>query len=169
MRAVMRTQQKPSRCRPSAVPGFVRLGDLAPQLQPDRRAARRLARRCLLPVQGLVGAGLGGRAGALDRRRGDLVQADRDREQLRDTRRRPRHRLAQRTGSDIGGGLPDVAVDPRNGTLYVVFEDNRFSGGAHNDIAKTSAGKPYSARRMRYRAATVTSPSRTGTTTTTGS
>jgi hypothetical protein len=43
--------------------------------------------------------------------------------------------FAQRTGSDIGGGLPDVAVDPRNGTLYVVFEDNRFSGGAHNDIA----------------------------------
>jgi hypothetical protein len=40
-----------------------------------------------------------------------------------------------RTGSDIGGGLPDIAVDPRSGTLYVVFEDNRFSGGDHNDIA----------------------------------
>jgi BNR repeat-like domain len=40
-----------------------------------------------------------------------------------------------RTGSDIGGGLPDIATDPRTGALYVVFEDNRFSGGAHNDIA----------------------------------
>jgi hypothetical protein len=39
-----------------------------------------------------------------------------------------------RTGADIGGGLPDVAVDPGTGALYVVWEDSRFSG-THNDIA----------------------------------
>ena len=52
-----------------------------------------------------------------------------------------------RTGSDIGGGLPDIAVDPRSGTLYVVFEDNRFSGGDHNDIAlskSTDGGRSWS-------------------------
>src|SRR5438045_391054 len=43
----------------------------------------------------------------------------------------------QRSGSDVGGGLPDIAVDPRNGTVYAVFEDNRSSGGVHNDIALT--------------------------------
>jgi hypothetical protein len=56
--------------------------------------------------------------------------------------------IRQRTGSDVGGGLPDVAVDPRNGTLYVVYEDNRFSGGAHNDIAlsrSTNGGRSWSA------------------------
>jgi Neuraminidase (sialidase) len=45
----------------------------------------------------------------------------------------------QRSGSDVGGGLPDIAVDPRNGALYAVFEDNRFSGGVHNDIALTKS------------------------------
>jgi BNR/Asp-box repeat protein len=53
-----------------------------------------------------------------------------------------------RTGSDIGGGLPDIAVDPRSGTIYAVFEDNRFSGGAHNDIAltkSTDGGRTWSA------------------------
>ncbi len=41
------------------------------------------------------------------------------------------------TGRQVrtGAGLPDVAVDPTAGTLYVVWEDSRFSGGAHNDIA----------------------------------
>ncbi len=34
-----------------------------------------------------------------------------------------------------GAGLPEVAVDANNGALYVVWEDARFSGGAHNDIA----------------------------------
>lgn len=34
-----------------------------------------------------------------------------------------------------GAGLPEVAVDPNNGMLYVVWEDARFSGGAHNDVA----------------------------------
>jgi hypothetical protein len=51
----------------------------------------------------------------------------------------PETQVPLRTGSDIGGGLPDIAADPRNGTLYVVFEDNRFSGGAHNDIALTKS------------------------------
>ena len=38
---------------------------------------------------------------------------------------------AVRTG-DI---IPEIAVDPNNGTLYVVWQDSRFSGGAHDDIA----------------------------------
>jgi hypothetical protein len=37
---------------------------------------------------------------------------------------------AERTG-DI---IPDIAVAP-NGTLYVVWQDSRFSGGVHDDIA----------------------------------
>ena len=40
-----------------------------------------------------------------------------------------------RTGADVGGGIPDIAADPVSGALYVVFEDSRFSGGTHNDIA----------------------------------
>ncbi len=38
---------------------------------------------------------------------------------------------AVRTG-DI---IPDIAVDSNHGTLYVVWQDSRFSGGAHDDIA----------------------------------
>jgi Neuraminidase (sialidase) len=38
-----------------------------------------------------------------------------------------------RTGADIGGALPDIAVDPNTGALYVVWEDSRF-GATHNDI-----------------------------------
>jgi len=52
-----------------------------------------------------------------------------------------------RTGADIGGGLPDIAVDPGSGALYVVWEDSRFSG-THNDIAlskSTDGGKTWSA------------------------
>ena len=51
-----------------------------------------------------------------------------------------------RTGADIGGGLPDVAVDARNGTAYVVWEDSRFSS-THNDIAlskSTDGGRTWS-------------------------
>jgi hypothetical protein len=44
-----------------------------------------------------------------------------------------------RTGADVGGGLPDIAVDSRTGKLYVVWEDSRFSGGAHNDIAMSTS------------------------------
>jgi len=50
-----------------------------------------------------------------------------------------------RTGADIGGGLPDIAVDPGSGALYVVWEDSRFSG-THNDIAlskSTDGGKTW--------------------------
>jgi hypothetical protein len=32
---------------------------------------------------------------------------------------------------------PDVAVDPSNGNLYIVWQDGRFSGGARSDIAFT--------------------------------
>jgi hypothetical protein len=34
-----------------------------------------------------------------------------------------------------GAGLPDIAVDPTNGTLYAVWSDGRFSGFTHNDVA----------------------------------
>ena len=47
------------------------------------------------------------------------------------------------TGAPLatGGGFgnPDIAVDPRSGTLYVVWEDARFSAGDHNDIAISSS------------------------------
>jgi hypothetical protein len=41
------------------------------------------------------------------------------------------------TGLEIrsGAGLPDVAVDPVNDTLYAVWSDARFSGGDHDDVA----------------------------------
>jgi hypothetical protein len=44
---------------------------------------------------------------------------------------------------DTGQGVrtadfnPDVAVDPRNGNLYIVWQDGRFSGGTRSDIAFT--------------------------------
>jgi len=53
-----------------------------------------------------------------------------------------------RTGADIGGSIPDIAVDAGNGALYVVWEDSRFSGGDHNDIAlskSTDGGRTWSA------------------------
>ncbi len=54
------------------------------------------------------------------------------------------------TGTEVraGAGLPDVAVDPIAGTLYVVWADGRFSGGLHNDIAlsrSTDGGLTWSA------------------------
>jgi hypothetical protein len=48
--------------------------------------------------------------------------------------RDPETGVPLRTGADIGGALPDIAVDPRSGALYVVWEDSRFSG-THDDIA----------------------------------
>ncbi len=41
------------------------------------------------------------------------------------------------TGAGVrtGAGLPDIAVDSSSGKLYAVWEDGRFSGGAHDDIA----------------------------------
>jgi len=50
---------------------------------------------------------------------------------------RDRHRAA-----DLN---PDVAVDPNNGNLYAVWQDARFSGFVHNDIAftmSTDEGEP---------------------------
>jgi hypothetical protein len=58
----------------------------------------------------------------------------------------PDNGVPLRTGADIGGGLPDIAVDPGTGDLYVVWEDSRFTG-THNDIAlskSTDAGKTWS-------------------------
>ena len=54
------------------------------------------------------------------------------------------------TGEEVraGAGLPDIAVDPNVGTLYVVWADGRFSGGLHNDIAlslSTDGGLTWSA------------------------
>jgi hypothetical protein len=59
----------------------------------------------------------------------------------------PNNGVPLRTGADIGGGIPDIAVDPGTGKLYVVWEDSRFSG-THNDIAmstSTDEGKTWSA------------------------
>ncbi len=52
---------------------------------------------------------------------------------------RDRHRAA-----DLN---PDVAVDPNNGNLYAVWQDARFSGSVHNDIAftmSTDGGRTWS-------------------------
>lgn len=38
-------------------------------------------------------------------------------------------------GVRTGAGLLEVGVDRSNGNLYAVWEDARFSGGSHNDIA----------------------------------
>lgn len=58
----------------------------------------------------------------------------------------PDNGVPLRTGSDIGGSLEDVAVNPTTGELYAVWEDSRFSG-THNDIAfstSTDEGKTWS-------------------------
>jgi hypothetical protein len=41
------------------------------------------------------------------------------------------------TGQGVRTGdiIPNIAVDASSGTLYVVWQDSRFSGGAHDDIA----------------------------------
>lgn len=38
-----------------------------------------------------------------------------------------------------GSGLPDVAIDPRTGELYVVWEDARFSGGKYDEVALSTS------------------------------
>jgi hypothetical protein len=45
------------------------------------------------------------------------------------------------TGQPVRAGtfLPDIAVNPSTGTLYVVWADGRFSGGVHNDIALSTS------------------------------
>ncbi len=53
------------------------------------------------------------------------------------------------TGAAVraGAGLPDVAVDRTTGTLYVVWNDSRFSGGLRDDVAlskSTDGGRTWS-------------------------
>jgi hypothetical protein len=58
--------------------------------------------------------------------------------------RDPETGQAVRTGNII----PDVAVDRRSGALYLVWQDARFSGGAHDAIAfskSTDGGQTWSA------------------------
>jgi hypothetical protein len=46
-----------------------------------------------------------------------------------------------------GTTIPDLAIDPSNGTIYVVWADGRFSGGSHPDVVlskSTDAGKRWS-------------------------
>ncbi|QIS21471.1 sialidase family protein [Nocardia terpenica] len=54
------------------------------------------------------------------------------------------------TGAAIrtGGAIPEIAVDSRTGTLYLTWQDNRFSGGGHDGIAfskSTDNGATWSA------------------------
>lgn len=47
-----------------------------------------------------------------------------------------------------GSGDPDIAIDPKNGELYVVWEDARFSNGAYDEVAlskSTDGGLTWSA------------------------
>ena len=39
----------------------------------------------------------------------------------------------------VGDGVPNATVDPRNGKLYAVWEDSRFSGGKRDDILLVSS------------------------------
>ena len=46
-----------------------------------------------------------------------------------------------------GTNIPDLAVDPNNGTIYVVWADGRFSGGSHPDVVlskSTDGGQNWS-------------------------
>jgi hypothetical protein len=50
-----------------------------------------------------------------------------------------------------GDFIPDIAVDPKAGTLYVAWEDGRFSGGDHEGIAlsvSVDKGQTWSAPRQ---------------------
>jgi hypothetical protein len=54
------------------------------------------------------------------------------------------------TGQNVRAGesLPDIAVDPRNGTLYAVWDDGRFNGRAYDEIVfsqSTDGGLTWSA------------------------
>ena len=51
----------------------------------------------------------------------------------------PDNGVPMRTGSDVGGGIPDIAVDPGSGKLYAVWEDSLFSVGLFNDIAMSTS------------------------------
>jgi hypothetical protein len=50
-----------------------------------------------------------------------------------------------------GDIIPEAAIDPSTGQLFVVWQDARFSGGAHDDVAlstSTDGGKTWSAPRQ---------------------
>jgi hypothetical protein len=54
------------------------------------------------------------------------------------------------TGANVraGEGIPDIAVDRSNGTLYAVWDDGRFNGRAYDEIAlseSTNGGRTWSA------------------------
>jgi hypothetical protein len=56
----------------------------------------------------------------------------------------PDNGAAVRTGGDI----PEIAINRRDGSLYVVWQDGRFSGGTHSDVAmstSTDGGMTWSA------------------------
>ena len=38
-----------------------------------------------------------------------------------------------------GTNIPDIAVDPNSGRVYVVWADGRFSGGAYPDVLLSSS------------------------------
>ncbi len=40
------------------------------------------------------------------------------------------------TGEDVRTGdiIPEIAVDPNTGTLYITWQDSRFNGGLHDDV-----------------------------------
>jgi hypothetical protein len=42
-------------------------------------------------------------------------------------------------GYRTGNGIPIPAVDPRNGTLYVTWQDSRFNGGTFDEVLLTSS------------------------------
>ncbi|HSG38407.1 MAG TPA: sialidase family protein [Thermoanaerobaculia bacterium] len=53
-------------------------------------------------------------------------------------------------GSRTGDGLPSAAVDPRNGALYVVWQDDRFSRGIDQVVLSrsTDGGQTWSAPKL---------------------
>ena len=53
-------------------------------------------------------------------------------------------------GSRTGDGLPSAAVDPRNGALYVVWQDDRFSPGIDQVVLSrsTDGGQTWSAPKL---------------------
>lgn len=53
-------------------------------------------------------------------------------------------------GSRTGDGLPSAAVDPRNGALYVVWQDDRFSPGTDQVVLSrsTDGGQTWSAPKL---------------------
>jgi hypothetical protein len=60
----------------------------------------------------------------------------------------PNTGAAIRTSENGGGAIPSVAIDPRTGELYAVWEDARFTGGTVNQAVistSTDGGQSWSA------------------------